>query len=448
MSKTKILLMAIVVTLVFGGVSSAGEGDGLARVDNLSIDIWLNKAEGSTYYYGEDVAIYFQTDEDCYVVVYDIDPAGNVSMLYPADSESSCFVKGGEQYRIPDVYDDYRLEVTGPGGPEYIYAVATSKPISAPDFIKYEFFDYGDWDYYYDDFVHSVRGEREAFATDLNRRIVDGPLISTSTMFYIDENYRNNRWYRHWSYDPYYVGSVWIGADYPGCEIWIDGIYYGIAPLLIPEIYIGRHWVWIYYHGFPCWQDYVYVRSGQRFYVDAKINRGRLNPSDGHKYLRDWRFKYDKYPNEPDFKHKAEIDRVKHSRPRLQPPINVIDKYSKKSVNRENYLNKEKERSEYREVIKNSDSPKTEDRGLNRRRDSEQNGHNKDLKIEHQKPIIKDEPSKEQKEEPKKETSKSNSGKSSSGQKSISGSKSSTGSGSSGKISHSSEGKESKRGRK
>lgn len=329
----KVLIMLIVMANV-GGAVQVEQKHGPSRIDGLEIDVWVNKGEGSTYYYGEDVAIYFRTNSDCYVVIYDIDPSGNVSLLFPADYGNSCYVEGGEIYRIPDIYDDYQLEVSGPSGTEYIYAVATYNRIDAPDFIRYEYFEYGNWDYYYDDFVHSVRGERAAFAADLNWRIARGDHVSDYTIFRIDDGYRHHRWYRHWTYDPYYLGSVWIGVDYPGCEVWIDGIYYGIAPILIPEIYIGRHWIWIYYHGYPCWQDYFYVVRGQRYYVDVKINRRYLDYEYGRGNLRDWRFKYERHRNESGFHKKAEKVRVKHTRPRPLAPIKVVDKYSRKSANR------------------------------------------------------------------------------------------------------------------
>jgi hypothetical protein len=324
--------LAILLLLMTAGSLQAGQHNGINRIDDLSIDVWVNKNEASTYYYGEDLAIYFRANSDCYVVVYDIDPSGNVSLLFPSDYSGSCRVNGDEVYRIPDAYDDYRLEISGPSGSEYIYAVATYNPIDPPDFIRYENFDYGNWDYYYDDFIHSVSGERAAFATDLNNRIANAPHVSASTMFYIDEGYRHHKWYRHWTYDPYYTGSVWVGVDYPGCEIWIDGIYYGIAPILIPQIYIGRHWVWIYYHGYPCWQDYVYINHGQRYYVDAKINHRYLDYDYGRKNMRDWRFKYEKYRNEPDFKHKADQDRAKYTPAKQTAPIKVVDKYSKRKA--------------------------------------------------------------------------------------------------------------------
>ncbi len=329
MFKVMKIILFVIIMVNIGNLAYAGEKHGPVRVDNLEIDLWVNKSEGSTYYYGEDLAIYLRTNDDCYVVVYDIDPEGNVSLLFPSDYESSCFVRGGEVVRIPDVYDDYHLEIAGPRGEEHIYAVATYKPITPPDFIRYEYFEYGNWDSYYDDFVHSMVGERAKFATDLNWRIAQGDHASAHTMFYIDDGYRHHRWYRHWTYDPYYVGSVWVGTGYPGCEVWIDGVYWGIAPILIPQIYVGRHWVWIYYNGYPCWQDYIYVTRGQRYYVDVKIGRRYLDFEYGRGNMRDWRFKYEVHENEQGFVKKAREARVKHTPPRRPAPVRVVEKYSK-----------------------------------------------------------------------------------------------------------------------
>jgi len=333
----KVFRLFVLAVLIAGmaNVVSAGDRFGNKNLEDLSVDVWVNKGEGATYYYGEDVAIYFRTNDDCYIVVYDIDPEGNVSLIYPSDYDSDTFVRGGDIYRIPDTYDDYRLEVSGPSGSEYIYAVASYTPIQAPGFIRYEFFEYGEWDSYYDDFIHTVRGERAAFANDLNSRIAQGPHVAVSTMFYINAAYRHHRWYRHWNYDPYYIGSVWVGTSYPGCEVWIDGVYFGIAPILVPEIYIGRHWIWIYYHGYPCWQDYFYVRYGQRYYVDAKIKRGYRDFDYGRGKLRTWKFDGEKYRNDSDFTREAEKVRLKHTRPRPAPPARIVDKYSKKTRNTE-----------------------------------------------------------------------------------------------------------------
>jgi len=334
-------LMVIALAAIMTVAASADQKHGISRVDNLEIDVWVNKSDGATYYFGEDVAVYFRASEDCYAVIYDIDPAGNVSLLFPSDYNSDCFIRGEEVYRIPDAYDDYRLEVTGPKGKEYIYAVASPYRIDPPEFMRYEYFEYGNWDSYYDDFVHTMRGEMAVFVNDLNNRIVrNGSYISASTMFFIDNRYRHHSWYRYWRYDPYYIGSIWIGCDYPGAEIWIDGCYFGIAPILIPEIYIGRHWVWIYYHGYPCWQDYVYVTRGQRYYVDAKIKRKFRDFDYGRSNMKNWRFKQEKHRNDPGFVREAEKYRVKHTRPLHTPPSRVQKKYSDRIFNDGTYTEK------------------------------------------------------------------------------------------------------------
>ncbi len=336
MTKYRIL---ITMMLLMAGLTanSRGEQHGLRKTSNLDIDIWVNKGDDATYYYGEDVAVYFRASDDCYVVVYDIDPAGNVGVLFPRDYDNDCFVEGGKIYRIPDYQDDYRLEISGPRGYEYIYAIASYDYIRPPDFIRYESYDYSDWDYYNSDFVHATRGERERFVADLNDRIVNGPYVQASVSFYINNYYRHHRWYRHWYYDPYAVGSVWIGVDWPGCEVWIDGCYWGIAPILVPSIYIGRHWVWIYYNGYPCWHDYVYVYQGRRAHVDVKIKRrdGRIVRYDGRDddKIRRWELKHERYKNEDDFftdnsKHKIRTEKVLR-----RPPDKIIEKYGGKKQN-------------------------------------------------------------------------------------------------------------------
>lgn len=390
----KVFRLIVLAFLLAGmaNVGSAGDMSGIRNLENLNVDVWVNKGEGATYYYGEDVAIYFRASDDCYVVVYDIDPEGNVSLIYPADYDSDTFVRGGDIYRIPDTYDDYRLEVSGPSGSEYIYAVASYSPMSAPGFIRSEYFEYGEWDSYYDDFIHSVRGERAAFANDLNWRIAQGPHVSTSTMFYINADYRHHRWYRHWRYDPYYIGSVWVGSSYPGCEVWIDGVYFGIAPILVPEIYIGRHWIWIYYNGYPCWQDYVYIRYGQRYYVDAKIKRDYRDSDYRQGKLRTWTLKQEHYRNESDFTREAEKVRIKHTRPRPNPPSRIIDKYSRKGNDSEQTTrieqNRAKDDADYRD--QSAIVRKTQGREDNRSGEQDYSKKNKNLNSEDKKPIIKE----------------------------------------------------------
>lgn len=320
----KITMMAV---LVAGYAVPAGAGDYWYRHgDGPDIEIWTNKGHDATYYYGEDVAVYFRTERDCYVVVYDIDPSGAVSILFPSNYYNSSFVTGDRVYRIPDYYSDYTLEVSGGSGTEHIFAVASYEYIEAPDFMRYMGYDYGDPEYYDDNyFINYMQGDLDGFVRHVNRRMTNGPYSVVHTRFYVDSQYRHHRYYRYWDHDPYYVGSVWVGCNYPGAEIWIDGIYFGIAPVLVPWIYYGHHWLWVYYGGYPCYQQYFYITSYQRYYIDVRVDDGYKDYRYRRRSFSGWIPLEKKYRNESGFKERARNARAEKVHSRTLPSHVVRD---------------------------------------------------------------------------------------------------------------------------
>lgn len=92
----------------------------------VQVDLWLDKQCGSPYYTGEKALIYFSTDADGYVTLYDIDTQGNVNVIFPNRNTPDNFVKAGQTYQIPAREADYDLIVEGPEGTEYIDAVAST----------------------------------------------------------------------------------------------------------------------------------------------------------------------------------------------------------------------------------------------------------------------------------------------------------------------------------
>lgn len=290
------------------------------------IDVWVNKGDGAHYYYGEDVAVFFRADDDCYVVVYDVDPSGEVNILFPGSFNGSSYVRGGEIYRVPDYGDDFRLEVAGQSGTEHIFAVASYSYMNPPDFMRYIGYDYGDGSYYDDDyFVVKVRGNLDGFVTNINARICSGPYTVAHTRFFADTHYRHHRHYRYWDHDPYYVSSIWVGCDVPGAEIWIDGVYFGIAPILIPRVVVGYHWIWAYYGGYPCYQRYFYAPHYQRYYIDIRFDYRYKDYRYRRHAFRGWVFEEKKYRNEDGFKERAREYRQKSIRTRSLPPSVVRD---------------------------------------------------------------------------------------------------------------------------
>ena len=69
-------------------------------------------------------------------------------------------------------------------------------------------------------------------------------------------------------------GNVYI--DYPwGSSIYIDGIYWGCAPLYIPRIYVGWHTITVYNHWGHCWERNIHFTR----YHTVVLDRTIINPS-------------------------------------------------------------------------------------------------------------------------------------------------------------------------
>ena len=234
----------------------------------LDIEVWVDKGEGATYYPGEEIKIYFRASRDCYVVIYNINTRGYVSLLYPYDGDDDYYVEGGRTYRIPDRFDDYDLTVDGPPGTEYIQAVASFDPVSVPNFP-------GLYDYDGEIYAYNLDGEDPfEFMEAINQEIVSYDYASDVCIFNVE--YEHPRWY-YWPREVYVnrpVDVVWGGVyiDYPwGVEVWIDGVFYGITPITIPALVVGRHWFSFWYHGCWIWRDWYWIRRDRtvRLWADC-----------------------------------------------------------------------------------------------------------------------------------------------------------------------------------
>ncbi|UCC78818.1 MAG: DUF4384 domain-containing protein [Candidatus Zixiibacteriota bacterium] len=330
MKRLRILILSI---LAMGVASQSHAYEYYENGSAPDIEVWVNKGPNSTYYYGEDIAIYFRAEQDCYVVIYDIDPSGEVTILYPASPFGSTFATRENIYRIPDQHADYGLEVSSVSGTNYVFAFASYDYINPPDFMRYIGYEYGDPDYYDDNyFVMTVRGDIDEFVDYVSGRLAKGPYTVTHTKFFVNARYRHHVHYRYWDPDPYYVGSVWVGCEWPGAEIWIDGIYYGIAPVLIPSIYWGHHWVWVYYGGYPCYQRYFYIGSYNRFYIHVTIDDRYRDYRHRRHAFRDWRFHERRHRNEEGFREKAVRARQNKVRTRSLPASMVMDLQEKGAI--------------------------------------------------------------------------------------------------------------------
>jgi hypothetical protein len=101
---------------------------------DFKIDIWTNQPD---YFVGEDIRIYFHSNMDCYVYIFDIDTNGSSRQIFPNYYDRDNYIRGGHVYSVPDY--GYRLEVTGPAGREYLRAVGVREHYPfLQDFERYD----------------------------------------------------------------------------------------------------------------------------------------------------------------------------------------------------------------------------------------------------------------------------------------------------------------------
>lgn len=91
----------------------------------LSIDV---NTDRSSYNIGDPISVTFTTTGDGFVRIYDVDPAGFVSNLFPLSGNGSGFLSAGT-YNLSQLINS-ALEVVGPTGTETIHAVITSSQVS------------------------------------------------------------------------------------------------------------------------------------------------------------------------------------------------------------------------------------------------------------------------------------------------------------------------------
>ncbi len=287
------ILPVLALTFIFLPVTAGAENlqkeyppDDYMRGD-IGVEVWVDNEDG-IYYEGENITISFRADRDGYVAIYSVDTRGDVNLLYPVDSRDNGRVLGGEIYTIPGRYDDYNLVVSGPEGIEHIQAVASTELLDIPDW-------YGgasvNCDYYddRDDFIEFIN-ERY-----FNCRWGDCPRGFDQALIYV----KAPRYY----YKPVYIPHYWydypdyavIYIDYPyGGEVYINGIFFGIAPLWIPRVVIGYQWFTIYDRYGYCWESRIYVQHNHTIYLDRSRVKTSRTTASRYKDVRKQAAKYDR----------------------------------------------------------------------------------------------------------------------------------------------------------
>ncbi len=91
----------------------------------VDVEIWTDRGDGARYCAGESIEVFFRTNVDAWVAIYDVDTRGRIAKLFPSRHASHNFVRGGVVNRLPSRYG-HHFEVEGPSGWETLRAVAST----------------------------------------------------------------------------------------------------------------------------------------------------------------------------------------------------------------------------------------------------------------------------------------------------------------------------------
>jgi len=243
---TGALFAALVAVPALAVTQVAQSGDPRARV---AVDVWINKEEGGVYQPGENMQVFFRSNADAYVLVYNIDTEGYIHLVYPYGPSDPPRVEAGQSYRIPARHDPYDLVADGPPGMEFVVAVASRYPFrDLPWFLEPGAADASDQPRSDDELDSGVIvGDPYVGIERLNRRILppagDEDSDANETYFYIDRRVEYPRYvcadchYQAFGFDPYLSAC-------PVVEIRVDATWVHYAPVRV-GVARPRYYYWV-----------------------------------------------------------------------------------------------------------------------------------------------------------------------------------------------------------
>ncbi|MBK7141111.1 MAG: DUF4384 domain-containing protein [bacterium] len=253
--------------------------NGYVRVDRyLDADIWVNRSDNE-YFIGDNIKMHYRLNQDAYVAIVSIDSRGRVNLLYPTSPTDNPWRRGGISYTLPAAEDEFDLVVDGPEGSETIQIIASRERFPIPSWFNGSGITCGDDE------------DRDEFMDYLISRYFDR---YPDQRFAVDrEVIYVNEWEQDYFRPVYYptypswsvCGNVYF--DYPwGASVYIDGIYWGCAPLYIPRVLVGWRTITVYDRYGYCWEDYVHVSHYNTIVLNQTIIRPRAGVHSKFKDVR------------------------------------------------------------------------------------------------------------------------------------------------------------------
>jgi len=215
-------------------LGSPARGPDAGVVQDPPVRIWLDN--DGRYVPGDEGRVEVRADRDGYLLVLQVDPTGNVRVLFPLDPGDDNFVRGGRKYELVGRGGRRTFYVENSTGTGTIYAAHSLSPFAFEDYVRN-----GHWDYQV--LYLSSIGDIEGATTDLvNRMTSDGRFEYDVARYEVAEEVSYAAAYPAYRiYDPYDTcfscGRVYYGSGVSfgisigfGDPWWYDPFYYPTYP--------------------------------------------------------------------------------------------------------------------------------------------------------------------------------------------------------------------------
>ena len=219
----------------------------------LDVDVWTDRGADAVYRPGETLEMRVRASEDAYLLVYEINAEGRVSLLFP-ERGSRGFVPAGETLRIPSEHSNLELVVEGPAGQGFLVAITSREPFRAlPWYLR-------PYDPHAEDLGYAgANDDEEGLTTEgrivgdpfvamerIRRRVLvdpasEGAFATAYSSYYVHHEVRYPRYLcydchrpHQWAwwdgFDPYYANCSVFGFRINSGWYWGPGYWYGAVP--------------------------------------------------------------------------------------------------------------------------------------------------------------------------------------------------------------------------
>ena len=130
----------------------------------MRVRVWHDKDDDEVYERGEELRLYFRSNQDSYVVMYRIDADGYTEVLWPTSRYDDGFVFGGHTYSVPGRGAEIPLRVSNAKGVEYVETIASQYPFDLRELALDFRFDMEE----VTDYAHQVSGDPFLAVNDIN----------------------------------------------------------------------------------------------------------------------------------------------------------------------------------------------------------------------------------------------------------------------------------------